>query len=222
MMTQRIARLCASLPRSSVFADVGCDHGYCTQYMLEHALCGRAYISDISAGSLSKAQALLSDEIASGRCIPVCADGMKGLPADVDCLLIAGMGGEEIVRILSEGYIPARFVLQPMKNAARVRAFLTERGCRIEEDITFCADGKFYDLIAGENAGGSEYSDWELKFGRGNLSHPTQDFLRWLHAEEEKLRSYLVRDNMSRESRGAVLARLYELEVIINAVEEDL
>lgn len=221
-MTERIRVLCSHLHKTEIFADVGCDHGYCSQYMLKNGLCETAYISDISKGSLSKAEKLLVGEILVGKCIPVVCDGMKGLPKNCSLVLIAGLGGEEIVRILSEGYLPPRFVLQPMKNAERVRAFLVERGCRITDDYTFSSEGKFYDLIAGSNAGGSVYSDWELAFGRDNLKNLPRAFLEKIKTEEEKLRAYLNCDKMSGESRDALRRRLYDMEVITDAVEGDL
>ena len=48
-MTERLAYICRHIPRARVFADIGCDHGYCTQYVLERGLCERAYVSDVSA-----------------------------------------------------------------------------------------------------------------------------------------------------------------------------
>ena len=58
-MTGRLKKLCALLERCERFVDVGCDHGYCTKYMLEGGLCNSAVISDVSAKSLSKAEKLL-------------------------------------------------------------------------------------------------------------------------------------------------------------------
>ena len=58
----RIDIICSHLPEADVFADIGCDHGYCTQYMLKNRRCRLAYISDISAGSLQKARTLLARE----------------------------------------------------------------------------------------------------------------------------------------------------------------
>ena len=180
----RIEVICAHIPKSRVFADIGCDHGYCTQYALAHGLCERAYISDISAACLKKAEELLGAEIAAGRCVPVCADGMDGLPEPPDCVLIAGMGGEEIVSILSRAArLPARFVLQPMKNAEKVRAFLVARGARIGTDITF-RDGKFYDLITAQLGGGTTLSEEEKQFGKTNLLQPSEDFLAFLQKEK--------------------------------------
>ena len=216
-MTDRIQTLCAALPKGKKLADVGCDHGYCAEFALKNGLFERVYISDISAGSLRKAETLLQGFIESGRCIPVLADGMKGLPQDCDCVLIAGLGGEEIVRILKEGYIPPKFVLQPMKNPEKVRAFLLKSGCRITSDYTF-GEGYYYDLIAGENAGGDRYSEWEITYGRDNLRAPTPSFIHKLEDERAKLRTYLARKNMQRENREELRARLENIEVVLHSI----
>ena len=55
----RLSTICGALTPCDSFADVGCDHGYCTLYMLENGLCRTACISDISAPSLAKAEKLL-------------------------------------------------------------------------------------------------------------------------------------------------------------------
>ena len=220
----RIDIICSHLPEADVFADIGCDHGYCTQYMLKNRRCRLAYISDISAGSLQKARTLLAREVEEGRCIPVVADGLDGVK-ECDLVLIAGMGGEEIVRILERGYLPEKFVLQPMKNSEKVRRFLTGRGCSITLDYTF-EDGKFYDLIAGEapssERAAADYTDWELRFGRDNLRSPSPAFLKWIRGEREKLRGRLLSPAMSHESREELRKRQYELEVILDAIEGDV
>lgn len=220
-MTERLKEICSHLPQAPVFADVGCDHGYCTQYALGNGLCERAYISDISAGSLKKAETLLKNEIAAGVCIPVCADGLKGIPERCDCVLIAGMGGEEIVKIFTEAYIPEKFVLQPMKNSDKVRAFLLERGCGISLDGTFFAEGKAYDLIVGEAKGKAEYTDFELFFGRDNLKRPTAEFIRKLRTERDKLRE-LLRTPMQQKSREEIFERLRYFEEITDVFEDNL
>ena len=215
----RLSLICAHIPACRVFADIGCDHGYCTAYVLEKGLCERAYVSDISAACLKKAETLLAAEIAAGRCVPVCADGLDGVQ-DADCVLIAGMGGEEIVRILSRAPLPERFVLQPMHNVEKVRRHLLARGAHIEEDFTF-EDGKFYDLIVGRAAGGDAYSDFEYRYGRDNLKSPSAAFLRKLRKEADVLREALAAD-VKREQREALLERLHESEAIIDAIEERL
>lgn len=215
----RISFICAHLPKSKIFADIGCDHGYCTLYALRRGLCEKAYVSDVSEGSLSKAKKLLAEYTAAGKCAPVLADGMSGLPEPVDCALIAGLGGEEIVRILQEGYLPEKFVLQPMHNSEKVRRFLVEKGAKLNTDITF-GEGYYYDLIAGERAGGSDYGEDELFFGRDNLRAPSPPFLHKWEGEAEKVRSYLARDNVSERSRLELTARLERIETLWRAEKQ--
>ena len=99
---KRIDTLCSLLKKADVFADVGCDHGYCSEYMLKNGLCNKAILSDISKGSLQKAETLLFEYVKEGRAVSVLGDGFYGIGKDVDEVLIAGMGGSEIVSILSD------------------------------------------------------------------------------------------------------------------------
>ena len=189
--------------------------------MLQNGLCERAYISDISAPSLKKAEKLLNEYVSAGVCIPVCADGLTGIPEKCDCVLVAGMGGEEIVKIFSESYIPEKFVLQPMKNADKVRSFLIERGCGISFDGTFFSEGKAYDLIAGSVKGKEEYTDFELFFGRDNLKRPTAEFLQKLRSERDKLRA-LLQTQMQKKSREEIFERLRYFEEITDVFKNAL
>ena len=125
---KRIRTLCGELLPCKSFADVGCDHGYCTQYMLERELCGSAVFSDISAASLAKAERLLEPYVRAGRARGVCCAGLERVPRDTEQVLIAGMGGDEISDILAARFLPPVLVLQPMRNTRRVREFLLANG----------------------------------------------------------------------------------------------
>ena len=111
MYSKRIQTLCSLLFPVQTFADVGCDHGYCTEYMLKNALCAHATVTDVSADCLKKAELLLADFMTSGVCSSLCTDGLQGVSENTDLVLIAGMGGIEIVNILRQGFIPKHFVL---------------------------------------------------------------------------------------------------------------
>ena len=209
-LTKRLAAVCGELEKCDTFADVGCDHGYCTLYMLENGLCRMAQISDISAKSLKKAQALLSAYIAEGRVCPVVCDGLAGVDRGTEQVLIAGMGGEEIVKILSDGFLPPKLVLQPMKNAEKVRAFLLGRGYALLRDHTFYADKKFYDLIKAVKGGKQEeYNKDMLSFGRENIISPTEDFAKMLERDISRCREW--RESAA-EGRAEIDARLKKLE----------
>lgn len=217
-MTKRLKEICSHIPKVKMLADIGCDHGYCARYALENGLAQRVYITDISAQSLEKAKTLLSKEIEEGRCVPLVGDGLRVLPEPC-AVLVAGIGGEEIVKILSYD-IPPVFLLQPMKNTEKVRRFLVERGCSISLDYTF-EDGKFYDLILGIKGGGDRYSEEEFVYGRDNLKNPSPAFMKKLLSERDKIKNYL-KSSPSEEEREKLIKRLREKERLLNEIDGNL
>lgn len=213
----RIQKLCAYLERCKTFADVGCDHGYCTRYMLDNGLCEKAIISDISDKCLNKAETLLQEYIKKGKCIPVCCSGLEKIDPLTELVLIAGMGGEEIISILKSSFIPENFVVQPMRNVREVREFLLENGAEITRDEIFSSGGKFYFVICGSRRAGKSaensntYTTAQLEYGKGDLDG---DLGAYLCEELQKKRSYLERD-LSAGSRKRILESIKFTEGVL-------
>ena len=222
---KRIDTLCSLLTRAETFADVGCDHGYCSEYMLKNELCGKAILSDVSKGSLAKAETLLAPYIRQGKAVSVLGDGFFGVPSDVDEVLIAGMGGSEIVSILSDekyGFMPKRFVFQPMHDSEKLRRYILENGGYIERDYTF-QDVKFYDVIVGgkrETTGQvlneTPYSDAEYEFGRDNLKEYPAAFTARLKKLLAGIDRYLTQPTLQETSREDLLKKKARLEGVLN------
>ena len=221
-MSKRLKTLCSLLESAETFADVGCDHGYCSLYMLENGLCERVIFSDISKGSLQKAKTLLAPYVESGKATPVLGDGFFGVPKDTEEVLIAGMGGSEIVSILSDktyGFLPARFVFQPMHDGEKLRRYLVEQGAQIERDFTFF-DGKFYDVIVGKKSKRAgqvcDYSDAEYEFGKENLKTFPKAFREKIEKQLKNTKKYLKEPTLGENARAELEAREKKLKGVLN------
>jgi tRNA A22 N-methylase len=119
------------------------------------------------------------------------------------------MGGEEILKILKESYIPKSFVFQPMKNAAQLRGFLIANGCEILHDDIF-KDGKFYFIIKGRRSGNVRaYSAAEREFGFESLNNPL--LYEYIELELDKNYGYL-NNPMSAENRRVIEDRIKFLQ----------
>ena len=219
--SKRIKTLCSLLRKSDTFADVGCDHGYCSEYALKSGLCKRVIFSDISKGSLQKAETLLASYVQENRAIGVLGDGFFGVPKDTQQVLIAGMGGSEIVSILSDarfGFMPQYFVLQPMHDSEKLRRYLLENGGIIERDFTFF-DGKFYDVIVGRKGKAGEqvcdYSAADYEFGKENLQTRPIDFLKKIEKLLKNTEKYLQIEGLQQESKQELLQRKERLEGVL-------
>ena len=214
-MDKRLKEIFSSIPTCKIFADIGCDHGYMTEQMLKENKCERAVISDVSKKCLIKAENLLKDYINEGRVQAFVSDGFDNLPK-VDTALIAGMGGEEISKILLKcKNLPNSLILQPMKNPETVRKTLIDLSYRLEKDYIFKVGRRFYVLIVAVK-GKDILSEEEIEFGRTNLLTKSDDFIGWVKEEISKTAKYLTRDNLSENSRKELEKRKERLNKCIN------
>ncbi len=216
---KRIDTLCSFLKKTKSFADVGCDHGYCSEYVLKNGLCDNVIFSDVSKGSLAKAEKLLARYTQEGRAKAVLGDGFYGVPNDTETVLIAGMGGSEIVSILSDkryGFIPNYFIFQPMHDAEKLRRYLIGEGACILRDYTF-EDGKFYDIIVGEKVNKSKqsYTDAEYEFGKENLSAMPLAFKKRTEKQIKNIDEYLLQPALQKESKEALIQRQTRLQGVL-------
>ncbi|MBQ7924436.1 MAG: SAM-dependent methyltransferase [Clostridia bacterium] len=218
---KRIDTLCSHLEKTASFVDVGCDHGYCSEYVLKNGLCENVIFSDVSRGSLAKAEKLLAPYVLQGKAKGVLGDGFLGVPKSTETVLIAGMGGSEIVSILSDkkyGFLPERFVFQPMHDSEKLRRYLVENGGILERDYTF-ADGKFYDVIVGRGATFGEaqtYTDAEYEFGKENLSAMGEAFVARTEKQITNIEKYLLQPSLQEESRAQLKERKRRLQGVLS------
>ncbi len=220
---KRIDILCAHFTQTDSFADVGCDHGYCAEYVLSRGLSKRVIFSDVSKGSLAKAEKRLAPYVRQGLATPVLGDGFFGVPKEIGEVVIAGMGGSEIVHILSDekhGFMPKRFIFQPMHDSERLRRYILANGGYIERDYTF-QDGKFYDLIVGgrREEGGQvcdEYSDAAYEFGKENLRDMPKAFRLRTEKQIKNIEKYLSREGLQEGSKKELLLRKERLQGVLD------
>ncbi len=186
-MTKRQREIANLITESELTADVGCDHGILSLYVLQNNLAKNLVATDISAPSLDKTINLLRRYglLKRAKCV-VC----DGLPTDYefDQVLIAGMGGREICKILSNYFAHSTvrpvLVLQPMRDFVLVRKLLIENGYKICED-KIIYDKKFYLLLRAE-LGEQTLTQEQMLFGAVASNYFLPDFARWLDYKIEK------------------------------------
>ena len=212
-MTDRLERIFALIPSCEVFADVGCDHGYIAYEMIKRGKAKKVIIADISKKCLSKAELLLAPFIEQNKAISVVANGFNGLP-ESDVGLVAGMGGEEICSILENAKsLPKTLVLQPMKNADKVRKCVVKLGYKIEKDFVFYSADKFYDIML-LSVGEDNLTQQEIEFGRDNILEKNPDFIRQIKSKIEVINGVLRGQTLSEGTKEKLIKEKEKLEKI--------
>lgn len=214
MGSVRLSKLVSLIPSCDLLADVGCDHGYVGIEALRLGKAQRVAFTDISRPSLNKARLNCPQEFNDVVTFH-CQDGLGQIQAD--CVLIAGMGGLEIISILKQAqHLPSKLVLQPMRNQKDVRAYIAQ-SYNVITDVKFF-DGKYYDVIVAEQHDKPvKLTELELEFGKTNLAEPSQDFVNFLKLELSKLNKILegtcdaevvARRNLVEQTRNQVYKKI--------------
>ena len=151
-LSDRMSALAALVTPGVRLADVGTDHGYIPVYLCQAGVIPRAIAMDVNSGPLQRAEAHVLEYGLGDRIQLRLSDGVeKLLPGEVDCILIAGMGGGLIQRILTKGEKileqNPELILQPQSEIPATRRFLREHGYDIFAEDMVEEDGKFYFLM---------------------------------------------------------------------------
>ena len=140
----RLKTVAEAVTKGNRVADVGTDHGYVPIYLVKNNLSPAGIAMDVNKGPLEKAQEHIREEKLGGKIVTRLGNGLAPLePGETDTVIIAGMGGDLICKILKakpEFLIEGKeFILQPQSEWFKIRRLLKE-------------DGKYYVIIKAEPA----------------------------------------------------------------------
>lgn len=155
-LSPRLKKIVDFVPKNSIVADIGTDHGYVPKYLMDEGISKHVIATDISKGSLQKTIDYIKEENLEEEIGARLGNGLEPiLPFEVDTAIIAGMGGILITEILAESMFKAKsintLILQPMVGSVELRKFLHGSGFRIvDEDIVKEGD-KYYEIIVAKS-----------------------------------------------------------------------
>lgn len=208
------------LGREITVADIGTDHGYLAESLSKGDFVEKIIATDISEKSLSKLEKIIKTcnlkkiETAVG-------DGLDPVEfADVS--VIAGIGGYEIIKILSTqnknnlGKNKCNFfVFQPAQNVNELRLFLFDNKIKIIKDYIIFDSGRFYPIIIADvsKKQRNKKSLYNVWLGRDNTIQ-NADFVLFLRDLLESF-EFLNGISKKRAKQDKVLYQKYKLKRLI-------
>ncbi len=203
ILGKRLSAVASEVDGKSM-ADVGCDHGKVSMACLLSGKVEKVIACDISSKSLQKAIDLAEKlnvkniEFRVGNGLQVISDG------EVDCVVIAGMGGIEIMNILS--HIPNGvkiLVLSPHRNTIELREFLSSREIYMDKDYVVKDGRKFYDVIVArlDSEKDCRLDRRQLLLGKNRSGEDFREYVEFLR------RKY---DTIAQKNADSPQAKLYQ------------
>lgn len=151
-LSERLLHIAKQVHDGHTLADVGCDHGYLPIRLVQNGRMQRAIAMDVNAEPLQRAYEHIEREALGAYIETRQSDGLEKLsPGEADAVIIAGMGGNLTIDILTRGETVVRtldqLILEPQSELAAVRAFLRENDYLIEAEDLVLEGGKYYPIL---------------------------------------------------------------------------
>ncbi len=185
----RLAAIADLAAPCGVVADIGTDHAHLPVYMIEAGLCRRAYACDVNRGPLARASSAVEKSGFSDRISLVLSDGLHAVPEDYDTVVIAGMGGDLIARILYEHppVCAEKILLQPMTKPEVLRRYLFRHGYSILREIAVTEGEKRYIILSVCRTPTPEFTDTDCYFPQNLACSPDAlDYIEKLLSSHQK------------------------------------
>ncbi len=173
-LSHRLTTVAEFVTKGSRVADIGCDHAHTSIYLVENGIAVSSVAMDVNKGPLERAKENIARFGYEDKITTRLSDGAKELKAgEVDTLLISGMGGLLMNKILSESIEVVKaakeLVLQPQSEIALVRKYIHELGFQIEKEEMLIEDEKYYVAIKAKNVGKTEYYEKDIFYRYGKV-----------------------------------------------------
>lgn len=204
-------------------ADIGTDHAYIPIDLILREIAVSAIAMDVGQEPLVRAIENIARYCLEDKIETRLSDGLQKLqPDEADTVIIAGMGGELMLRIITEGChvweSVKQWILSPQSEVEEFRRGLEKLGFEIRKETMLCEEGKYYNVMLVRR--GSMHYDEAYRYRYGDLlireKHPV--LIEFLAREEhtlEKIRNHLL----GSKGAGANLRR-HEVEDALRQVKE--
>ena len=214
-LSKRLQTIAGFVPRCRSAADIGTDHGHLPVWLAEHDRAEHIIAMDVGEGPLSRARETISRCGMEDRIEVRLSDGFAELkPGEAEVVVIAGMGGLLIQKILLEGQhmwdSVSHYILSPQSEIGDTRRFLADHGFKILREDMLEDMGKYYlvwDVVRGSM---DPQENYEYEYGKLLIeaAHPV---LRvWL--EQQISQTWMLEEKLREAGTDKSRERIRELE----------
>jgi len=154
------------VPSCQSLCDIGTDHAYVAIYLAKKGIAEKIIAADIKKGPLMQAEKNIKAFEVSDKIETRLSNGFSAIAEnEVECSIIAGMGGETIAEILENEKGCKYFVLQMQSAHRELREYLSTHGYVIEKEVVCREGNKMYTALLATRGEGEKLSEAEMEIG---------------------------------------------------------
>ncbi len=224
-LSKRLKMVASFVTKGKRVADVGTDHGYVPIYLVQTGHVPYAIAMDINKGPLGHAKENIAKYNLQNSIETRLSNGLyeynKG---DAQSIVIAGMGGNLMVQILSEAYDKwkddTELVLSPHSEPELVRKYLAEHGMKIEEECMLVDDDKYYVVMRAVKGNSVYDTDTHYRYGKLLLERNDEVLYAYLKKESAKMERIeeSLKNSLSENAGGRMKELAKEQKILADAL----
>ena len=163
-LSKRLEAVANLVPSGATVYDIGCDHAYLSIYLTMYNN-NKVIATDVKESACQIARKNIANANLEDRIDVIKTNGLNNLKIkSKDTIVIAGMGADTIIHILSDHQLPECLVILSHNHIEKIREFINKLGYYIDDE-RFLIDSKKAYVIIRFVKGKNEYSDEELLIG---------------------------------------------------------
>ena len=226
-LTPRLKKIAELIPAGTrTIADIGTDHAYLPVYCILNGRAENALAMDVNEGPLARAAESAAKYNLVDKIDLRLSDGIEKLDEnEADVVVIAGMGGLLIRKILEEGRAvlspDTLLILQPMIAQTQLREYLFTNGFNVKDEYVVCEGSKLYNIMVvscGEKGG---FDEKDIVIGRNLRKNSPELFKRYAEYKIRILKKIISGMEKSVSSNDSQAVRR-ELEIFENELERSM
>jgi len=224
-LSDRLLAVADMVTPGNRLVDAGCDHGYLPIYLIQQKKIPSAIAMDVRPGPLSRAKQHIQENGLKAYIETRLSDGAEALhQGEGDTLVIAGMGGRILQKILREGETVladvSEFILQPQSEIRQVRVFLCDHGYKIIQEDMILEDGKYYPVIKAIHGFVRHEKEIFYRYGKLLLEQRNEVLYKFLKKELQSCEN--IKQQLLENPTVQTKKRLGEIKKELRYLEEAL
>ncbi len=216
-LTPRLQCVADCIKKCHILADIGTDHAYIPIYAIQSGIADRAIASDIVEGPLKIASDNIKANNQEDNIITALADGLSSAQ-NADVIVIAGMGGKLICKLLSDNIEIAKsaeyMVIQPMTCSYELRKFLHENGFEITDERLAEEEDKVYNIMIAKKGSGSFDDEFHYHIGKKLFDNRDPLLSKYIRIRANVIKKQILglktSENTELHTKAAVLEGIYD------------
>ncbi|WDF81498.1 class I SAM-dependent methyltransferase [Lacticaseibacillus pabuli] len=225
-LSKRLQAIADFVDTGDRVADIGTDHAFLPIALVQSGKCDYVLASDIGAGPLAIAKQNIADHGLSDKIEVRQGDGLEGIKAsdDLDTVVIAGMGGELICKIMNNGQHhldgSENLILSPHRDVDQVRQWLADNEFGILDEAILTDEGHSYEIIvAGRTKPEVPYTAADIAFGPILRKQRSDLFVSELKRRQRSLQHVLAG---LKAASGDIASKQQQVQAELDLVEAEI